>query len=186
MKILFFILFLLTPWVCGDNTKLRLPYSGIRLPMELPTRYLSGTGLKKTGGCFTRNAGQFRNRRRRLLLWESDRYSLFRRPWSKLGLPGHSRPGYRTGTQHILGTGCRVSQGKYHMFVSYIQGYAIIGAGMPVSPTTLVKIYGTGNMQENHRSTPISSILPYTGLPTVLGKCGTKTRTAACDNDGRK
>ena len=57
--------------------------------------------------------------------------------------------------------------------------YAIIGAGMPVSPTTLVKIYGTGNMQENHRSTPISSILPYTGLPTVLGKCGTKTRTAA-------
>jgi hypothetical protein len=30
--------------------------------------------------------------------------------WSKLGLPGHSRPGYRTGTQHILGTGCRVSQ----------------------------------------------------------------------------
>ena len=31
-------------------------------------------------------------------------------PWSKLGLPGHSRPGYRTGTQHILGTGCRVSQ----------------------------------------------------------------------------
>ena len=26
--------------------------------MELPTRYLSGTGLKKTGGCFTRNAGQ--------------------------------------------------------------------------------------------------------------------------------
>ena len=40
-------------------------------------------------------------------------------------------------------------------------------------------MYGTGNMQENHRSTPISSILPYTGLPTVLGKCGTKTRTAA-------
>ena len=59
------------------------------------------------------------------------------------------------------------------------KAYAIIGAGMPVSPTTLVKIYGTGNMQENHRSTPISSILPYTGLPTVLGKCGTKTRTAA-------
>ena len=43
----------------------------------------------------------------------------------------------------------------------------------------LEKIYGSGNMQENHRSTPISSILPYTGLPTVLGKCGTKTRTAA-------
>ena len=60
-----------------------------------------------------------------------------------------------------------------------LKAYAIIGAGMPVSPTTLVKIYGTGNMQENHRSTPISSILPYTGLPTVLGKCGTKTRTAA-------
>ncbi len=52
------------------------------------------------------------------------------------------------------------------MFVSYIQGVRNHWSGNAcIAHYTSKKIYGTGNMQENHRSTPISSILPYTGLP---------------------
>lgn len=66
------------------------------------------------------------------------------------------------------------------------KAYAIIGAGMPVSPTTLVKIYGTEicrkttDQLQYHRSYLIPDSRRY--LENVVQR----PEPRLCDNDGRK
>ena len=151
--------------------------------MELPTRYLSGTGLKKNWWILYADAGQIPETAdvaycygNQIGIASSDDHG---QSWVYRGtLDLDIEPGHNTILQ---APDYRYHYGKYHMFVSYhIQGVRNHWAGMPAITHYTSKIYGTGNMQESSQIN--SNIIDPTFIPdsrSYFGKCGTKTRTAA-------